>query len=44
MTTDSLLVDINLSGMLSVVMVNDCSDFQYNNFSLTEKIGLLYFK
>ena len=37
MTTDYLLVDISLFGMLSVVMVNDYSDFQHNNFSLTEK-------
>ena len=34
-TTDYLLVDISLSGMLSVVMVNDYSDFQHNYFSLT---------
>ena len=43
-TTDYLLVDINLSGMLSVVMVNDCSDFQHNYFSVSAKFGLLYFK
>ena len=31
-TTDYLLVDISLSGMLSVVMVNDFSDFQHKYF------------
>ena len=30
-TTEYLLVDISLSGMLSVVMVNDYSDFQHNS-------------
>ena len=44
MTTEYLLVDISLSGMFSVVLVNDHSDFQHNYFSLTEKFGLLYFK
>ena len=44
MTTDYLLVDIRLSGMLSVVTVNDYSDFQHNYFNLTEKFSLLYFK
>ena len=44
MTTDYLLVDISLSGMLSVVMMNDYSDFQNNYFSLTEKCGLLNLK
>ena len=39
MTTDYLLVDISLSGMLSVVMVNDYSDFLHNYFSLSEKFG-----
>ena len=29
-------VDISLSGMLSVIMVNDYSDFQHNYFCLTE--------
>ena len=43
-TTDYLLVDISLFGMFSAVMVNDYSDFQHNYFSLTEKIGLVYFK
>ena len=43
-TTEYLLVDISLFGMFSVVMVNDYSDFQHNYFSLTEKIGLVYFK
>ena len=38
MITDYLLVDISLSGMLRVVMVNDYSDFQYNYFSLTESL------
>ena len=37
MTTDYLLVDISLSAILSVVMVNDYSDFQHNYFGLTEK-------
>ena len=41
--TDYLLVDISLSGMLSVVMVNDYSDIQHNYFCLTEKCGLLNF-
>ena len=36
MTTDYLLVNISLSGLLSVVMVNDYSDFQHNYFSLTK--------
>ena len=40
MATDYLLVDISLSGMLSVVMVNDYSDY----FRLTEQFYLLYFK
>ena len=44
MTTDYLLVDISLFGILSVVIVNDYSDFQHSYFSLTEKIGLVYFK
>ena len=35
MTTEYLLVDISLFGMLSVVTVNDYSDFQHNYFSLT---------
>ena len=34
-TTDYLLVDISLSGILSVIMVNDYSDFQHNYFILT---------
>ena len=33
-TTDYLLVDTSLSGMLSGVMVNDYNDFQHNYFSL----------
>ena len=37
MTTEYLLVDISLFGMLSVVMVIDYSDFQHNYFSLTGK-------
>ena len=32
-----MLVDISLSGMLSVVMLKDYSDFQHNYFCLTEK-------
>ena len=44
MTTDYLSVGISLSGMLSFVVVNDYSDFQHNNFSLTEKCGGLHFK
>ena len=43
-TTDYLLVDISLSGMLSVVMVNDYRDFQHNYFSLTEQFGLFNFR
>ena len=35
--TEYLLVDISLSGMLSVVMENVYSDFQHNYFSPPEK-------
>ena len=33
-STEYLLVDISLSGMLSVVMVNEYSDFKYKYFCL----------
>ena len=44
MTTEYLLVDISLFGMLSVVMVNDYNDFQHKCFSGTEQFGFNEFQ